>query len=368
MSEESAREVLAEAAEACISCGLCTDQCDVLIPDDLTIGGIADAILTRTLDAEDPVVRAVARCSLCGLCCVDCPVDIDSHETMTAAREVLASQGALTYECAFTGNELSIFSEYKKKYPISYTDLCHDRCDTIYFPGCSLSSYAPELVRKVHAWLEEQGATVCVIDACCGSAFRAGGVPSGAEELREQLAEKIAATGATRLVASCPHCYAELGGALPGIEVVELASLLADAGVKVSGPEVITIHDPCPDRQARLTWKNHRRILSEHPSVEMAHAGAHTICCGSGGLVGYVDPELCESRAQARIGEFETTGAECLVTACASCAQLLSAHAPSGKVRHYLELVFGVRVDWDEVERRLEALGEDGETAETSGA
>ena len=364
MSEEAARNYLTDVADTCISCGLCTGLCDVLCLDDLTIGEVAERALAGVTGADDPAARAVARCSLCGLCCVDCPVGINSHEAMTAGREVLASAAALTYEHLFSGREFGVFAAYRRAYSISYADLWRDRCDTIYFPGCSFSCYAPGLVRKVHAWLEEQGESVGVIDSCCGVTYRLAGLPDRIPGHLSQLAAQIAQTGARRLVAQCPHCYFELKRSLSDVEVVGLSSLLAEAGVMVSGPEVLTGHDPCPDREARITWKNHRRMFSGHPLVEMEHRGARTICCGSGGLVGAVDPDLCDSRATTRIAEFRASGAEFLLTTCGNCAQVLSAAARPGEVSHYLEWVFDERVDWADVQRKLEALDADGRVDE----
>jgi fumarate reductase (CoM/CoB) subunit B len=356
MSEQTARGILADAAETCISCGLCTGLCEVLCTDELTIGEVAERSLARDTAPDDAAVTAVTRCSLCGMCCVDCPVGIDSHETMTAAREALAAAGVLSYERLFNRCGFWVFSTYKEVYSISYDDLRRDTCDTIYFPGCSVSAYAPELARRVHAWLEEQGSTVGVIDSCCGVQYRLAGLPDRIPEHLRELTAQIERAGATRLVAQCPHCYFELKESLPGVEVVGLSSLLADAGLMISGPEVLTAHDPCPDRHVGITWKNHRRIFSGHSIVEMAHTGAHTVCCGSGGLVGAIDPELCASRARMRIEEFRATGADCLLTTCANCTRILNSAADPGEVTHYLEWIFDTRVDWADVERKLVAL------------
>ncbi|HEY5529114.1 MAG TPA: molybdopterin-dependent oxidoreductase [Thermoleophilia bacterium] len=361
MSQDTARKSLIAAEASCVSCGVCTDACDVLGQERLAIGEVASRVLEGTVD--DSLTGAVSRCSLCGLCCAECPANVDSKEVMTAAREEFVSSGALSalgYEHLFTGCGLNVFTDYKKAYSISYEDLKRQECDVVFFPGCALSAYSPELVRRVHGWLEGQGASVGVIDSCCGTALICAGLPDRARESRARLAEEIAAAGAGRLITACPDCFCELSGRLEGIEVVSLSSLLRERGVRVSGAERLTVHDSCPDRASLTVGGDVRAILSGYELVEMEHFGKNTICCGSGGLVSSVDPELCDTRARTRVEEFRATGAVRLVTSCVNCAHRLNGAAGAGEVLHYLELVFDVWIDWVDVNEMLVTLS-DGE-------
>ena len=149
-----------------------------------------------------------------------------------------------------------------------------------------------------------------------------------------------------------------------GVEVVSLFRLMADAGVRVAGPgSKMTVHDSCPDREQQRIGQSVREILSNCEVVELAHHGKEAICCGSGGIVSLVDPELSTRRAERRMEEFHEAGADICVTYCMSCAGRLSRAAEPGRVRYILELVFNQSLDHAQNAARAEAAwqGEWGE-------
>ncbi len=79
---------------------------------------------------------------------------------MLAARTVLHHQGKLPvqdYEVALVDRDWNIFSLYRATYAIDYTDLKREQYKTLFLPGCSLGSFAPELTRATYTWLLSQG-------------------------------------------------------------------------------------------------------------------------------------------------------------------------------------------------------------------
>jgi fumarate reductase (CoM/CoB) subunit B len=357
MTLEDPLRTLKDADETCVRCELCTGACEVLGRDGLAIGEVASQALSK--DPSCAAVLAVARCALCGYCCVACPVGIDSFEVMTAAREaIVEAQGpsVLDYEYLFSGCEFSTFKKYKEANAISYADLAREHCDAIFFPGCAMSAYSPELVRAIHKWLESGGETVGVVDECCGAPMLLGGLHQRAEEARSRIAAQVATTGAKRLIALCPDCFAELSGRMGEAEVVALSSVLCEAGARFASPELLTVHDSCPDRANLVFARDVREILSDCKMTEMEHYAANAICCGSGGLVSCVDPDCCEERSLARVQEFWATGADRMVTACVNCAHRLGLVAGPSQVVHYLELIFGVWIDWDDISQKYALL------------
>ncbi|MGV8084269.1 MAG: (Fe-S)-binding protein [Coriobacteriia bacterium] len=367
MSVEEAREVLSAAEEACVACEVCTDSCEVLSQERLTIGEVVSRVLSG--DTGDALVQAIARCNLCGRCCVDCPADIKSRSAMIASREVLGDQGVPVFEnykSLFSDGILTVFPAFKNRYSISYEDLARERCDTVFFPGCSLSTYAPQLTRKVHEWLERDGAEVALLDDCCGATLACAGLAEQEAELRSLLIGKLRSMGAKRIIAPCPNCYYGLGGrgkamweesaVLEGVEIASLPSLLLEAGVRVSASESLTFHDSCPDRERGFIGSGVRRLLAGSNLLEMGYSGRHARCCGSGGLVSSVDSKVCETAANRRIADARASGADRLVTACASCCHRLAGGADPGEIAHYLELVFDTPVDWDDVNSKLAVL------------
>ena len=97
----------------------------------------------------------------------------------------------------------------------------------MFFPGCSLVSYAPEVVRKAGAWLTEAGFAWALSDDCCGSPLMSAGLFDRAAALRQRVLDQMLAAGITRLVTVCPGCGEEFAELLDGvIEVVPLPELM----------------------------------------------------------------------------------------------------------------------------------------------
>jgi len=348
---------LQEAFRACEACGDCRSACEVLSREGLSIGEIAGRVSAGpTFDA---MKRAVTRCAVCGQCCSACPASIDSAEVMTAVREVLVAVGELSFmdpETFFSGHDLSLLAEYKRCYGISYDDLRPDKCDAVLFAGCSLAAYAPGIVRAAHEWLQEREGVVAVADSCCGAPLSLAGLPDQAAEFRSHAAAEVLSRGAGMLIVACPYCLHQLRGQPGGVEVVLLSSLLREGGVTVAGPELLTVHDSCGDRGTLTAATDVRALLSGSQVAEMAHSREATMCCGSGGLVSAMHSDLGEARARTRMNEYRATGAAHLVTSCGHCSHRLDSVAAEHEVLHYLELVFGMRVDWADVNAKLAAL------------
>ncbi len=356
MAHPAALSGLRIAGETCIDCEGCTGACIAMGEAGLTIGEIARLVLAG--EHDDRVLAAVSRCGLCGLCSVHCPVDLDTRRVMGRARHVLTDCGALAYEgseCLHVDCDQTIFTAYRSVYGISYDDLVPAEFDTVFFPGCILASYAPDLTRAVYDWLAGQGIAVALSDLCCGSPLVSLGLGDRARRLRQYLGETFEEAGVKRVVTVCPGCHAELLSDLANMELVPLPVLMHEAGLQHCGDDVISVHDSCKDRMGPF-GPAVRSIMGGHPRLEMEHHGLNTICCGSGGMVSSVDPALYAERGRARLQEFHSTGAERLITSCVTCGYALSAQSQPGEVLHYLELLFGTRIDWGQVRMNQQAM------------
>jgi heterodisulfide reductase subunit D len=61
--------------------------------------------------------------------------------------------------------------------------------------------------------------------------------------------------------------------------------------------------------------------------VELENNREKTVCCGGGGNVEMVDPELSAGIAQKKIDEIQNTGADIIVTSCQQCVRTISTRA-----------------------------------------
>ncbi|MEO0249876.1 MAG: heterodisulfide reductase-related iron-sulfur binding cluster, partial [candidate division WOR-3 bacterium] len=153
------------------------------------------------------------------------------------------------------------------------------------------------------------------------------------------------------------------------ISVLSLYRLMNEAGIRVKTGERLTVHDSCADRRAHgpQAGKDVREMLDGSELAEMKHHGKKSICCGSGGVVSLVDPELFIKRARRRVHEFKETGAQRMITACMTCAYTLSQVSRPHQVAHFLELAFGITVDQGQILDNLYAMW-DGQTGEANQA
>ncbi len=359
MTNNHADKVLDKFATECIQCGICLNVCSLLEKVGLTPGEIAQIVLQGK--ADEATVKAIECCALCGKCGQDCLVNLNPADMMKAAREKLIQQGAIhpeDYDVMLVDRDWNFFSIYNDTYGIRYDDLAVDACDTLFFPGCTLSSYSPELTRATYDWLKQNSSQVGFSDLCCGKPLDSIGLTQEADRYLDRLRAQIKKTGAKKIITSCPNCETNLKQHLRGIEIQSILPILLDAGIRLSGDEKVTFHDSCPDRYDIKNPTTVRQLFSGYTQKEMASHGKETICCGSGGIVSMIDPDLCAERAGLRMAEFSDTGADVCVTSCMSCAHRLARVGQTGQVHHLLEYVFNIPVDYAQIEKNTHEMWE----------
>ena len=140
---------------------------------------------------------------------------------------------------------------------------------------------------------------------------------------------------------ACTHCYQTFQEFLPEVKTRTIYEVLNEVGLPDGGsqprqPWTFNIQDACGARQAPQIHDAVRRLVTDlgHSVEEMAHNRERSICCGSGGMVPAVAPELAKKMTDFRLSEATRD----LVTYCASCrARLAKAGHPT---LHVLDLPF----------------------------
>lgn len=390
---------------SCVHCRRCTNRCEVLDEPGLDIGLVEEGYLkTMAVAPEDrpqsvlqlvqehpELYRALRRCCFCGFCTSPCQTHMLAPERMREWRELFMQAGLMRPEdskLVMVDNEWHIFSAYRAIHGIAYPEftLLKDAAehgpglaDTLFFPGCSLVSYAPELTRTVGKWLSDTGISWALSDDCCGSPLMSAGLFDRAEALRNNLLDQIRAAGITRLITVCPGCGDEFAELMSEeVDIVPLPELLlketparaataAEAGFSpLQGAGSLTFFDSCHDRfenrHGAAIRGLMRRYLPDNPQFEMNHKRKGTLCCGAGGAVASYDDDITQRRVWRVIDEARATKAETLVTMCPTCSYTvaqacLGADPERGIVnRNYLELLFGQTVDWAHVFTQLESM------------
>lgn len=444
----------------CTHCGKCTRRCEVLAGPGLDMGQIEAAYARIMKVAEDKRAEAVValvterpelfialrQCCFCGFCTAACAHHVLAPERMREWRELFMEAGYMPPDdskLVMVDNEWHIFSAYRAIYGVGYPEFVSldaaaeygpGWVDTLFFPGCSLVSYAPEVVRAVGAWLTESGVSWALSDGCCGSPLMSAGLFDRAHALREKCIGQMRAAGITRMITICPGCGEEFVEDMPeGIQIVPLPEVLLElgrereraaaggagvaggigedgeaeaAGEEATGVEVagevgeacevaagepaapansaadvepavsraaaagfapmkrssLTFFDSCHDRadsrHANAIRALAARYLPAAEQREFDHAKRGTLCCGAGGAVASYDPAITDRRVWRIIDEAHATGAETLVTMCPTCTYTVAQAclgAPDRGIdnHHYLELLFGVEIDWAQVFAQL---------------
>jgi Fe-S oxidoreductase len=331
---------------------------------------IADRLLEN--DISDELVAAIQRCSLCGFCSGNCPHQLNPAELMQAARARLISEGRIEvsdYRLMLVDEPTHFFHLYRDTWRITYQDLDKKNCPNLFFPGCSLAGYAPELTRAAWNWLTGQGLTVGLSVGCCGLPLQNIGLVKRAKVHLTALRDDLHARGIEQIIVACPNCYYFLRTHFDGFRVISLYQLLNDAGVSVSGHATVAVHDACPDRFSGEIGRCVRALLQDEMIEELPHHGAKTQCCGAGGIVSMVDPEVSTVRARKRLNEIQRSTAEFCVSACMACVKRLNGvetgtgttetgvpgEACPG-IKHILELVFNQNIDHEKLDLRLKTM------------
>ena len=158
----------------------------------------------------------------------------------------------------------------------------------------------------------------------------------GNEYVFQGFAEQNVATlneaGATKIVASCPHCFNTLANEYPDFggryEVVHHTELLAELVrdgklAPAAGDARITYHDSCYlARHNDVLAAPRELVAAAGQPVEMQRSGKRTFCCGAGGAHMWLE-ERGSAINEERVREAAETGAETLAVACPFCTIML---------------------------------------------
>ena len=300
----------------------------------------------------------VYRCTLCGECSVRCPVSIDSRSLWTALRETLVEMGHFpeaarrmkanvldAYNVSGDENEertewLEFLDElpdhqYKK-----------DKARVAFFVGC-VGSFFPlvqkiplafvEILRKTEIDFTLLGGE----EWCCGFPLIGAGMRKEAEVLIQHNLEAVKAKRVEEVVFACPSCYhtwiEEYKTDINIFHSTQFIKQLIDEGkIRFKERKIrVTYHDPCDLGRASGVYEAPRKILRAIPGVElveMADSREQCKCCGGGGNLEMVDPDLSAALAREKIKQIQATGSDMVVTSCQQCIRTIMTTARRMKI------------------------------------
>jgi Fe-S oxidoreductase/coenzyme F420-reducing hydrogenase delta subunit len=331
----------------CVECGKCTTVCPVAKynPD--------FAPRTVVLKASEGLVenvqtnRDVWTCVTCEMCNSMCPYKVDYSGFIRGMREEavkfdnvpVCSQGGLmqaVMRVQANGDlKQNRLGWLKPELKVA------DKGDVFYFTGCvsyydsifkdrnlNLSAIPQSVVRIMN----RAGITPVVSndEVCCGHDLNWTGDEASVQRLMKKNVELIRASGAKKVVFSCPECmrtfnldYQDLMGDLEFemVHVSELVDgLIQDGKLKFKkGAGKVTFQDSCRLGRHLGIYDPPRNALRGVAAevVEMANTRDKALCCGVSAWA--TCDEISRKLQVDRLKEAKKTGADCLVTGCYKC-------------------------------------------------
>ena len=333
-------------------------------------------------EISEEVRDTVYRCQLCGACQVACHLIGEICEPLEIARELrirCVEEGELLPEhmAMIEGlrREDNPFGEPKTSRGdwaagLPLKNINTEPAEIVFHAGCRFS-YDPDLrgiVRGAAKLMLDAGLDVGIAgreESCCGGRAFDLGYRGQMESCAEDMAARLKAAGAKKLVTPCADCYGTFKYMYPmirrtlDIEILHtveyFAQLIREGAVKPREhrPLTVTYHDPCHlgrlgeryvpwDGQWKKMWgqlnvpdppkqilrgttgiyEPPREILRSIPGidfVEMERIKEYSWCCGAGGGVREAYEDFSRWTALERIEEAKSAGAHALVTSCGWC-------------------------------------------------
>ncbi|MHC1729951.1 MAG: 4Fe-4S dicluster domain-containing protein [Syntrophobacteraceae bacterium] len=313
----------------CIECKLCVKECAFLQKH-----GDPKSIA----EAFDPARAACSalpfECNMCALCSAVCPVDLQPPGMfLQMRRDILNEKGSLRrehsrilgYEKRGTSKRYSLYALPKG-------------CDTVLFPGCTLSGARPERVMGLFEHIRKSLPSLGIVLDCCTKPSHDLGREEYFKAMFGEMKACLFQNGVRNVLLACPSCFQifkEHGQEFTSSTVYKF---LAEKGLPDTGSisGIFSVQDSCTTRfETRL--QDAVRILAREKGLtieEMPHSREKTFCCGEGGAACFVSPAL--SGNWPRLRKEEANGRR-LIAYCAGCVSRLNPVTPT---THLLDILF----------------------------
>ena len=335
----------------CLTCGKCSAVCPITRFEDQVYTSprllVEKAVAgDRNAIFEDPLFWS---CLACRQCTQLCPSQVEFCGFIRDLRTLARSEGLRG-----TGTHGNIVQTWA--HMMTAEDLCQDRLgwlennhkvspksDTIYFSGClpyyevlfhDMDVEALSIARAAVSIMNQAGIVPHVMpnERCCGhDQLWQGDLETFGQLARRNLAQ-FEASGAARVVTTCPECAYTLKYDYPrhgiehGLEIMHLSELLVDlidqdsmALQPKTKQDRVTFQDPCRLARYMGIREEPRAILAAIGSdlVEMPKNRTQAMCCGTScwTACGRVNKHIQTERLM----QAKATGAGLLVTACIKC-------------------------------------------------
>jgi Fe-S oxidoreductase len=323
--------------ESCDDCEACIKNCIFLSHYCDTPRDLARRFQQSHLDN----IEIAYSCTLCGLCKRLCHLNLYPGDMYLEARQNIINTlqaGALAEDFAhkniiskLKGIEshqtfsTSSFFTYNKG-PKTRDNGTHK---TVFYPGCALPAYSPELVLKAYRYLRDKIAGAGIILNCCGKPSGNIGDKERFHLIFNNTLKEFSRLGIEEVVTACINCH-KIFSENSDIKLRTIYEIMIEMGLpkSISGnKQQISVHDACPARYRPEIRNAVRQIASQldYEIAEMTFRNEITSCCGAGGCAPCGNSELSNSHTKKRAAQSKGQ----IVSYCAHCRESFSSYLPS---------------------------------------
>jgi heterodisulfide reductase subunit D len=350
----------------CNKCGFCMPSCPVYLVEKKESAAprgrnaITRAVIEGRLELSPETEKSIFSCLGCGACRKVCLSAVETKELVFRDRECQVNEGIYPK----IADRLASFLE--KQHNISdddneergeWQEMIKDlpesafekqKAEVLFFVGCVASFFPmaqkiPANMAKIMNKAEVDFAILGGEEWCCGFPLIGAGMPDKMNDLKKHNLEKLKELGAKAVVFTCPSCF-HTWKHLYQPEGISLfhASQFIDHLIKEGKitfakdlNTTVTYHDPCDLGRNSGVFEEPRNVIKAIPGVrltELPNNRALSRCCGGGGNVEMVNPDLSAKIAQMKVDEILSTGADIAVSACQQCLRTIATRARREKI------------------------------------
>lgn len=337
LSKNILKEVI-DNEKKCVDCKICFNSCPMMKDYSMS----PKKLLNEIVDEKCVNKNIPYSCMLCNICTIKCPKDIDLNSMFYNIRKDIfkinpKSINNIGYKTVKV-HQSNSFS------PIFSKSFIKPNTKSIFFPGCSLSSYKNDIVLKTYEYLKFHIEDISLVFECCGKPTLSIGDLDRFNNYYSKLESKFNENDIYEVIVACPNCYKTIKHNSKNIKVKIIWEVINEYGIPKELnnyykdiDKMFSLHDPCPIRDVDIIHESVRTILNELgvKIVEFDKNRNKSECCGSGGMVRVTNPQLAKKQTNKRANQSKTDN---IVTYCESCCE--SMLSVNKQTLHILDFMF----------------------------